>query len=273
MKYATKAALSAAVSSFAIAKASAQDVADIRESAVALGETALLPAEGPLAITVAAADPELPVLKRRLDVAEMPAPIRKHFDGLNQTAQDAFIAKSATERQAEVDAIEKGDPIMHTCSDGTVIRKSDGAAVLAMAKRSDTLAAENEELRKGNTAASIEKRAALYPNIAKATVTEMLKSIDTLGADTEAGKAISKSLDVMNKGQSALFKSLGTTEGSDTGTGGDIRKARESFDSKVTEIAKRDGIGRADAMSKARNEFADLHSEAYGAPETEEASA
>jgi hypothetical protein len=267
-KFTTKAALQSAVAGFAIAKATAQDVVDIKESAIALGETGLLPAEGVLAITVTTADPELAVLKRRVDVAEMPANIRKHYDGLDKAGQDAFIAKDAAGRQADVDAIEKGDPIIYTCADGTAIRKSDGAFAARMAKRADEQDEVIKGLRAETTGASIEKRAAAYPNIAKAVSSEMLKSVDTVGADSEAGKAILKSLDTMNKGSKALFKSLGSTEetGASGEGSGDIQKARQSFEGKVTEIAKRDSIPRADAMSKARTEHEALFLEAYPAP-------
>jgi hypothetical protein len=271
-KFITKAALQAAITKFDVTKATAQDVADIKDSAVALNETGVLPATGVLAITVTTADPELPVLKRRLDVAEMAPAIRKHYDSLDEAGQTAFIAKDAAGRQAEVDAIEKGDPVVYTCEDGTLIRKSDGTAALMMAKRLDAQDKVIKGLREEGTATSIEKRAAAYPNVAKAVATDLLKSLDQVGADSEAGKAITKSLETMNKGQSALFKPLGTTEGGDSGqAGGDLQKARSTFDGKVTEIAKRDNIGRADAMSKARTEFADLYTEAYPAPAEEEA--
>jgi hypothetical protein len=266
-KYITKAALQSAVSSFVIAKATAQDVADIKESAIALGETGILPADGVLAITVTQADPEVAVLKRRVDVAEMPANIRKHYDGLDKAGQDAFIAKDAAGRQADVDAIEKGDPILYTCEDGTAIRKSDGAAALMFAKKFDAQDKVIKGLQESGSALTIEKRAAAYPNIAKAVSSEMLKSVDAVGADTESGKAIIKSLETMNGQSKGLFKSLGSTEETGGGEGnGDIAKARSTFEGKVTEIAKRDSIPRADAMSKARTEFADLHAEAYPAP-------
>ena len=274
-KYITKAALQSAISTFAIAKATAQDVADIKESAVALNETGLLPADGVLAITVTAAptaSPELAKALQEIEVLKMAPNIRKHYDGLDEAGKTAFIAKDAAGRSAEVDAIEKGDPILHTTADGIEIRKSDGAAALALAKSNDALRADVAKLRTDGTAASIEKRLIAYPNVAKGTATDMLKTADALGVDTDAGKAVIKSLDQMNKASSGLFKSLGTTSVTDGGEGGGtIEKARQTFYGKVTEIAKRDSISRADAMSKARSEFADLHAEAYPAPAEEEA--
>lgn len=265
-KYTTKAALQSAVSNFVIAKATAQDVADIKDSAVALNETGILPAEGVLAIAVTPADPELPVLKRRLEIAEMSPDIRKHFDGLDEAGKTAFIAKDAAGRAAEVEAIEKGDPVVYTCDDGTLIRKSDGTAAVVMAKRLDAQEKTIKGLRDTQAGDSIEKRAVAYPNVAKQTAADMLKSADALGLDSEAGKAIIKSLDQMNKASSGLFKSLGSTEATGGEAGGSIKKARDTFDGKVTEIAKRDNIPRADAMSKARGEFEELYAEAYPAP-------
>ena len=272
-KFTTKAALQAAISKFAVASATAQDVADIKDSAVALNETGLLPADGVLAITVTGPDAgTVEKMQTEIAVLKMAPAIRKHYDGLDAAGQKAFIAKSDADRQADVDAIEKGDPIVHTTTDGIAIRKSDGAAALALAKSNDALRADVEKLRTEGTATSIEKRVAAYPNIAKAVATDMIKSLDQVGADSDAGKAILASLTAMNKGQSAVFKSLGTTAVTEGGEGGgDLQKARQTFEGKVTEIAKRDSIGRADAMSKARTEFADLYTEAYPAPAEEEA--
>lgn len=272
-KFTTKAALQAAISKFAVATATAQDVADIKDSAVALGETGLLPAEGVLAVQVSGPDAgTVEKMQTEIAVLKMAPNIRKHYDSLDAAGQKAFIAKSDADRQADVDAIEKGDPVVYTCADGTAIRKSDGAVAAMLAKRADEQDKVIKGLREEGTTASIEKRAAAYPNIAKSVATEMLKSLDAVGADSEAGKAITASLTAMNKGQSAVFKSLGTTAVSEGGEGGgDLQKARQTFDGKVTEIAKRDSIGRADAMSKARSEFPDLYTEAYPAAAEEEA--
>jgi hypothetical protein len=268
MPITTKAALLAAVAKFDPAKTTVAEVQEIQKAATDLNAEDALPTDGPLA--KAKADPELAILKRRVEIGEMPANVRKHFDGLDATAQMAFLAKSADQRAADVDAIEKGDPVVYTCSDGTTIRKSDGAVAALLAKRAD----EQDKVIKGLTettgASVIEKRAVeSFPNVAKAVAVDMLKSAAQVGETTEAGKAVLKSLGVMNKAQSGLFKGLGSTGGDDAAP--DLAKASENFSAKVAEIQKRDSTGMADAMSKARREFPDLFKAAHPEMEDEEA--
>lgn len=266
MNITTKAQLLAAVAKFDPAKDPAAHVTIIQKAATDLDAVDALPAEGILALpTATAPTEELAVLKRRLDVAEMPAPIRKHYEGLDEPGKTAFIAKSATERQAELDAIEKGDPIVFTTASGVEIRKSDGRAAEMLARENDKLSKKVSELSEGTATASIEKRAAAYPNVAKETAVSMLKSADQVGVDSPTGKDLLKSLAAMNTGTSGLFKRIGTEGGGDD-SGSDISKARQTFDGKVEEIKKRDASTLADAMSKARVECPDLYAEAYPEP-------
>jgi hypothetical protein len=248
-------------------------VADIRESAIALDATGELPKEGPLAVTITvtgAPAEELAAAKRRADVAEMPADVRKHYDGLDEAGKTAFLAKDAATRASDVDAIQKGDPVAYTCEDGTVIRKSDGPLAARLAKQADEQAKVIKGLTEGGAADAIAKRAGTeFPNVAAATATFMLKSAAAVGIDTDAGKDIVKSLTAMNKARAGAFVSKGSTEdeGDEDGTPGGLAKARQTFDGKVTEIAKRDKVSQADAMSKARTEAPDLYAAAYPAQE------
>lgn len=275
MKITTKAALASAVAAFAIAKSTVAEANDIIDAAVSLDAIDALDANPDLAKMAEDGgkkkkkgmgdDATVKALQREVAVLKMAPAIRKHFDGLAADAQDAFIAKSATDQQAEVDQANSADPVVHKCLDGTEIRKSDGAAVLAMAKRNDALSKEIGELREGTTANAIEKRARTdFPNVALAEATDMLKAAAEVGEDSAAGKSILKTLATMNKGRDTLFKSLGTTEAPEVT--GDIKKARQDFDSEVAKVAREEKIGRADAMSKVRAERPDLFEAAY--PET-----
>jgi hypothetical protein len=273
MKITTKAQLKTAVAAFDIAKSSFADAQAITDAAVALDATDELPADSDLAKMASDkkkkgdpnADKTMKSLQREVAVLKMAPAIRKHFDGLAEDAQDAFIAKSDAERQAEVDAVDGNDPVVHKCLDGTEIRKSAGPAMLAMAKRADNLSKEIGALRETSAGDAIEKRARTeFGNVALAEATDMLKAASEVGEDSVAGKAILKTLATMNKGRDTLFKSLGTTEA--PGVTGDIKKARQDFDSEVSKVAREDKIGMADAMSKVRNERPDLFEAAY--PET-----
>lgn len=267
MKITNKAELLASVAKFDPTKDTVATAQAIVKAAGDLGLEAELPAAGPLA---KAAEPNADLV-RKVAVLEMPADVRKHFDTLDAAAQTGFLAKSVEERASIVADLNKDDPVLYKCKDGTEIRKSDGAAMLSMAKRMDGLAAENADLKKGQVNGSLETRAAAFPNVAKATAVSMLKSADTIGVDTDEGKDILKSLDTMNKARTGLFKTLGDGGGDEPS--GDLKKAQNDFDGKVAEIAKRDNITKSAAMSKARVEHEDLFKAAYPQPESEDVEA
>jgi hypothetical protein len=272
MKITTKAALASAVAAFAIAKSTVAEANDIIDAAVSLDAIDALDANADLAKMAEDSgkkkkapteDKTVKALQREVAILKMAPATKSYFDGLaDDTARDAFLAKSAEAQQADVDAANEADPVVHKCIDGSLIRKSDGAAVLAMAKRNDALSKEIGELREGQTGDAIEKRARKdFPNVALTEATDMLKALGEVGEDSAAGKAILKTLGTMNKGRDTLFKSLGTTEAPEIG--GDIKKARQDFDSEVRKVAAAEKIGIADAMSKVRNDRPDLFEAAY----------
>lgn len=262
MNITTKAQLAAAVASFDINKSTMADANAIVDAAVALDAVGDL--NGDLA-KMAKSRTELvnvnKALVRENAVLKMAPAVKAHYDSLAADQQDAFIAKSDADRQAEVDAAQAADAVIYKCADGTEIRKSDGAALLALAKRNDQLAADLASANSASNALSLEKRAREeFPNVALSEAVDMLKSVGELGADSDAGKAILKSLTTMNDSQSGLFKSLGTTEAP---VSLDIRKARETFETEVSKVASTEKIGRSDAMSKVRNERPELFKAAY----------
>jgi hypothetical protein len=265
MKITTKAALKAAVAAFNPDTSPAAHVGIIHKAATDLNAEDELPADGPLA--VAKADPAVADLRKQVAVLSMTPEVRKHYDALAADAQPAFLAKSATDQAAEVEAANATDPVVYKTAGGVEIRKSDGATAALLAKQLDETNAEVAVLKAGQKGDAIEKRATAYPNVAKAIAVDMLKSVDALGADTDAGKAVLKALDTMNKGGERLFKSLGSTEAPELA--GSIEKARTDFNAEVSKIMARDTIGMADAMSKARDEQPALFAEAY--PETADA--
>ena len=273
MEILNKAQLLTAVADFTIAKSTVAEAETIIEAAEKLGELAALDANPDLAKMAAKTkgikkdDPEMAKVKRELAVLKLAPAARQHFDALAADQQDAFLAKSAEDQAAEIEAANAADPVVHKCADGTLIRKSDGAALLAMAKRNDVLSREIGELRQINEAMSLEKRANdQFPNVAKATVLDMLKAAAALGEESDAGRAILKSLTAMNADASRVFKRIGSTEASSVPE--TIEKARQDFDGEVARVAAREKIARADAMSKVRRERPDLFAAAY--PETAE---
>jgi hypothetical protein len=261
MKITNRAELQAAVSGFAIAKSTVADALAIQAAAKALNAEDELPADGPLAL--AKADPAVAQLQRELAILKLSPEAKTHFDGLGESEQTAFLAKSADQQAADIAKRQGDDPVVYTTAGGVEIRKSAGAAMIAMAKSHDELA-KRLGVAEGNLSGStIEKRAAEeFPNVAKGTAVAMLKSAKALGEDTDEGKDVLKSLNTMQTAGARLSKRIGTDEGGETDNT-DIAKGRQDFDAKVTEIAKRDQIGRAPAMTKAREEFPDLFKAAY----------
>lgn len=266
MKIETKAALTAAIAKFDPAKSTAAEAVTIRKAAVDLNATDELPADGPLAIEKA--DPAVAILKREVAVLKLAPEARSYFDGLDTAGQDAFLAKSADDQNADVAKANAVDPIVYTTKGGIEVRKSEGATVLALAKQNDEQAARIQAL----SGDSIEKRATTeFPHVAADVAKRMLKSASTLGFETEDGKAIVASLGDMNKAADPMFKRLGSTEGTAPAPG--INKARQTFANHVDTIAKRDNIGRSAAMEKAEVEFPEDFAIAYPPAEPAEATA
>lgn len=273
-KITTKAALTSAVAGFAIAKSTLADANSIVDAAFELDAVDVLDGNDDLANMAKTRreaegnTEDLAKAKRDIAVLKMDTDTRAHFDGLDDAGQTTFLAKSADDQARDVAAANEADPIVFKSKDGAVtVRKSDGALAKQLAERQDALEAENADLRKAQTAQSVEAEAGKYPNVAKAVAVDMLKSADQVGRDTDAGKSILKSLTAMDAGAKRLFKSNGTTETGEPS--GDVTKARQTFEAKVEEIGKARELGKADAMSAARTEHPDLYAEAY--PEETEA--
>jgi len=273
LKITNKAELTDAIAKFDPAKSPVADVLTIQKAATDLNAEDLLPAEGALA--KAKTDPAVATMQRELAVLKLTPESKSHYDTLDAAGQTAFLAKSATEQADEIAKANASDPVVYTAKDGTAIRKSDGAAALMMAKRLDQQDEEMAKLRGDVTSTTIEKRATEeFPHVAKGVAVDMLKSVEKLGKDTDAGKAILASLSNMEKQSKGGFRQFGSTVEDTSIAGGDIAKARTTFDGEVAKIASRDHCDRATAMSKARTEHPDLFAEAYPATiEAAEASA
>lgn len=229
-KFTTKAALSAAISKFAVATATMQDAIDIRDSAAELKEEGLLPADFPLAKAAPAADPKVATLEREVAVLKMAPDVRKHFDGLAEDAQATFLAKSASAQAEEVAAANATDPVVFKCKDGLEIRKSDGAVVLAMAKRQDALAEENAILKGQVGKDSIKKRAAEFTNLPNAE--SIVKAADLM---PEADRApYLESMRAANKAAGGKFVRLGHAGG-----GTSIEKGADDPQARMDTIVKK----------------------------------
>lgn len=263
MKITNKAALKAAVAAFNPETSPFGHVAIIQKAATDLGAEDELPAEGPLA---KAAPPQGDAeLRKRIALLEMPADVRKHYDALPAAEQDGFLAKTADERVAIVAKANEADPVLYTTKSGREIRKSHGQLAADLARDNDELRGEVATMKGDLTANTLEKRAAAYPNVAAPRAMSMLKAADALGVDTDDGKAVIKSLADMNQASSRLFKSVGSEDpsGGDVAKGGDPAAVTEFNAAVEALVDTAKGVGRADAMSKARAANPDLFKRAF----------
>lgn len=273
MKITNKAQLQKAVAEFDASTSPFAHVGIIQKAAADLDAEDELPAEGPLA--KAAPDEtktELAKAKRDIAVLKMDDATRTHFEGLDETAQTAFLGKSKADQEAEVAKANEADPVLYTTTGGTAIRKSDGAAVLALAKSNDEKDAQIAELQKSQTEGTIEQRATSeFPNVAKSVAVDMLKSVAAVGADTDTGKSIMKSLTALNSNSKGLFKSQGTTEAPDQPES--VQKSRSDFNTEVQKAVREGTLTQAEAMSKVRDEQPELYAAAFpdSAPADEDA--
>lgn len=161
---------------------------------------------------------------------------KSHFDALEDSAKPAFAAKSSTERDAELNRIQKAkddaDPIVYTSTDGLVkVRKSDGDLVLMLAKRSDEdreRAEKAEGLVAGERLSKMARELGSLPGDEAKTV-RTLKAIETI-PEGEARDAAMAQLRAGNDAISKAYASHGnlppeSVEGSPQGELDKLTKA------------------------------------------------
>lgn len=154
-------------------------------------------------------------LARATSVGSLNDVQKAHFETLDETAQDAFLAKSAEDRQAVVDAIAKNaadaDPVVYTTTAGLELRKSAGEAMIAMAKSNDAIAKENADLRKSAADEALRKRAETdlkhLPGDVE-TRMALIKSVDGIADETQRTAAMD-ALKAQNAAMAKAFETVG----------------------------------------------------------------
>jgi len=100
--------------------------------------------------------------ERAETVAELDDVTKAYFDGLEEKEQDAFLAKDADARKAEVEKAaedsEEGTPV-YKSADGTVFTSKDDPRMVAMAKRLDAKDAKITKLEVDAELTALNKRA------------------------------------------------------------------------------------------------------------------
>jgi hypothetical protein len=145
----------------------------------------------------------------------MPEEHRTHAATLDDDAQVEFIEKSAADRDAIVKAALDSDPVMHTMTDGTTIRKSAGLLTIKLAKQSDEQAVQLEKARVETERVTLTKRAETELGHLAGTVdtkVRLLKAIDRHVTDEKEREEVTKLLKSANAIVKAAGHPNGTTE-------------------------------------------------------------
>jgi hypothetical protein len=212
-----KTQLAAAIAKFQKDGGTQAEIDAILAAAKALGAEDTLPATGALAKNDQAA--QLAALQARLDKADKVSALgveaRKHYDGLDAAGQDSFLALDAA---GQADALTKGqgdDPVLYKSNDGTEIRKSDGPAALALAKKIDGLMGRVAKAEAIAGDADLRKRAGdTLSKLAGTTDVHvaLLKAVDGI-ADEAVRTAVMATLKSANSAAGGAYKRLGTQAG------------------------------------------------------------
>jgi len=200
-------------------------------------------------------------------VAKFSDATRTHYNSLDEDEQEAFLAKSDEDRQAEVDeAIAKADeeakktaksddddddenPVVHKTAGGLEIRKSDGDVAVALAKQNDDLVGKVDELVAKNDDMRIQKRAEdefkFLPGDVKTRVS-IIKSVEAI-ADKKERAAAEAALKAQNEAMEKAFKTYGT----DTGNSADADDTPEAqLDKLAKSYAAENKVDEAEAYNK-----------------------
>jgi hypothetical protein len=191
-------------------------------------------------------------LQKQLDranaVAELSDAQKTHFKALDAAGQDAFLAKSAAERDAELAAVAKAatdaDPVVYKTVDGVELRKSAGEAVIALAKSNDALRKQNDALVAKNAdvelTAEVERDYAHLPGDVEArkALVKAAKGIPDEAQRTVALNAL--------KAQSVALKSATDTVGHG-GEGAAAQGAEKELDELAKAYSKTNSVSFAKA--------------------------
>lgn len=192
-------------------------------------------------------------------VSELSDVEKAYFSNLPADKQDAFLAKDGAARKAEVEATKAENPVVYTTIDGVDIRKSDGPALLAMAKKNDENAKELAKARGAAEQVTFEKRAGdelgnLGGDIKHRA--ELLKAVDGI-KDEAVRKGVLETLKSANAAASGAFKRQGTSMTKNEG---------EEPTDKAGAVEKLDELAKAEAAAS-KIGYSEAYSKVLGTPE------
>ena len=194
-------------------------------------------------------------LKKANKIIGLSGTEKAHFDTLDETGKDSFLAKSAEDRTAEIAAVEKAktddDPVVYTTMDGLEIRKSAGEVSIALAKRSDKLEKQNQKLQADAEQTAFEKRATdELPHLAGKVEDRaaLIKAVDAID-DKGQRERVHAILKADNEAMSLAYQTAGV--GGEKVLNKDGPEGK--LDKMAKEIEKAEGIPYEKAYKKAIN--------------------
>ncbi len=234
MSITTKALLKAAVAKFAKDGGTDAFITEIKTAAKTLNAEDELPSAGALAVVKAEpeTDPRIAKMEKTIAVMGMPADMRKHYDALSATDQDAFLAMDDAAQKAYMAKGGGDDPVVYTTADNIEIRKSDGVGMLMMAKNFDKQAKTLADLIEKGAASNFEAIAkADYGNLPFDGTVEMLKAADAM-EDADKKKKMLAALQAANKSAGKNFETIGQ------GNRSTVEKSETSAEQQLDALAK-----------------------------------
>lgn len=243
-----KTELAAAIAKFQKSGGTQAEIDAIKAAATTLNAEDILPADGALA-KAGGDSAALAALQARLDksdkIAALSGDVRKFYDTLPAADQDTFLAKSAADQAAQMQAAQGDDPVLYTQTDGTQILKSHGPLALSQAKAIDALM--NRVAKAEATAGDADLRKRARDDLSKLAGTEdthvaILKAIDGI-TDPAVRTAALESLRSANKAAGGAFVRVGTTAGGgaiekSAGGGGLVSDELSGADAELDQMAK-----------------------------------
>jgi len=171
-------------------------------------------------------------------------------DSENEDADVEKKAKKMVKAEDDEEVVFKGQ---------TIRKSAVGEVQFGLVKgMAEEIAKNSEDIQKAKneaTLAKLEKRAddefAHVPGTTQERAA-MLKAV------SEMAEPLKKTFEAVFKQSEALAKNAFEMKGTNGGDSEDLKKARTDFQTKVSEIKKRDNLTGAQAMSKARQEHPDL---------------
>lgn len=173
---------------------------------------------------------------------------KSHHEKLGEEGQATFLGKSHTERDIDIEAALKADPVIYTAEDGVEFRKSDDVRMVNMAKQNDALTKRlNTEVESGAVAKLAKRAGEELGNVTGSIEARsaILKSVDSIEDETLRGEA-QTALKALNTAAAGKFVVKGKSGPTSASPDGD---ANDQLDTLAKAYAKDNTVSFAKAFT------------------------